>query len=197
MFQPLNNSTYFIYFICLTKSCLKFKLGFSCTLTEKFQIYKLGFEEAVELEIKLQTFVGSWRKQGSSRKTSTSASLTMLKSDPVDHNQTTLPVSWETSQGATIRTGHGTTDSFKIEKDKSCILSPCLFNLRARVLCAKYWAGWRISWNQNFQEKYQQPQICKSHHSNGRNWRETKELLDEGEREEWKSWLETQYQKKK
>ena len=165
MFQPLNNSTYFIYFICLTKSCLKFKLGFSCTLTEKFQIYKLGFEEAVELEIKLQTFVGSWRKQGSSRKTSTSASLTTLKSDPVDHNQTTWPVSWETSQEATIRTGHGTTDSFKIEKDKSCILSPCLFNLHARVLCAKYWAGWIISWNQNFQEKYQQPQICKSHHS--------------------------------
>ena len=40
-------------FHMLTKLCLKFKLGFSRTLTEKFHIYKLGFEEAVELEIKL------------------------------------------------------------------------------------------------------------------------------------------------
>ena len=55
------------------------KLGFSSTLTEIFQMYKLGFEEAEEPEIKLTTFAGSWRKQGNSRKTSTSASLTMLK----------------------------------------------------------------------------------------------------------------------
>ena len=42
-------------------------------------MYKLGFEEAEEPEIKLPTFVGSWRKQGNSRKTSTSVSLTLLK----------------------------------------------------------------------------------------------------------------------
>ena len=41
-------------------------------------MYKLGFEEAEEPEIKLPTFVGSWRKQGNSRKTSTSALLTTL-----------------------------------------------------------------------------------------------------------------------
>ena len=40
-------------------------------------MYKLGFEEVEELEIKLPTLVGSWRKQGNSRKIS--ASLTMLK----------------------------------------------------------------------------------------------------------------------
>ena len=40
---------------------------------------KLGFKEAEELEIKLPTYAGSWRKQGSSRKTSTFASLTVLK----------------------------------------------------------------------------------------------------------------------
>ena len=39
----------------------------------------LGFEEAEEPEVKLPAFVGSWRKQRSSRKTSTSASLSMLK----------------------------------------------------------------------------------------------------------------------
>jgi len=35
--------------------------------------------EAEEPEIKLPTSVGSWRNQGSSRKTSTSVALTMLK----------------------------------------------------------------------------------------------------------------------
>ena len=39
------------------------------------------------------------------------------------------------------------------------------------------------------QEKYQQPQICIWYHSNGRKWRETKEPLDEGERE-WKKLVE-------
>ena len=38
-----------------------------------------GLEKAEEQEIKLLTFVGSWRKQGSFRKTSTSASLTTRK----------------------------------------------------------------------------------------------------------------------
>ena len=41
-------------------------------------MYQMGFEEAEEPEIKLPAFIGSWRKQGSSRKTSTTA-LTMLK----------------------------------------------------------------------------------------------------------------------
>ena len=56
-----------------------FKLGFSNTWTENFQMYKLCLEKAEEPEIKLPTFVGSWRKQGNSRKTSISASLTSLK----------------------------------------------------------------------------------------------------------------------
>ena len=52
-------------------------------------------------------------------------------------------------------------------------------------------------WNQDCQEKYQQPQICKWYHPNGRKQRGTKELLDEGEKGEWKSWLKTQYSKNK
>ena len=39
-----------------------FNLGFSYTQTENFQMYSLAFEEAEELEIKMPTFVGSWRK---------------------------------------------------------------------------------------------------------------------------------------
>ena len=42
-------------------------------------MYKLNLEKAEELEIKLPTFVGSWRKEESSRKMSTSASFTTLK----------------------------------------------------------------------------------------------------------------------
>ena len=36
--------------------------------------------------------------------------------------------------------------------------------------------------NQDCQEEYQQPQICRSYHSNGRKGRGTKEALDEGDR---------------
>ena len=39
-------------------------------------------------------------------------------------------------QGATIRTGHGTTDWFQIEKEirQGCILSPCVFNFYAEYI---------------------------------------------------------------
>ena len=76
--------------------------------TENFQMYKLGFEEAEESEIKLPTSIGSLKKQESSRKTTTSASLTLVKPLAVWittncgkflkwwEYQTTLSVSWET-----------------------------------------------------------------------------------------------------
>ena len=64
----------------LTRSCSKSsKLGFNSMWTEKFQMYKLGLAKAEEPEIKLPSLIGSQRKQGNSRKTPTSASLTMLK----------------------------------------------------------------------------------------------------------------------
>ena len=39
-------------------------------------------------------------------------------------------------QEATVRTGHGTMDYFKIGKEvcQGCILSPCLFNLHAEYI---------------------------------------------------------------
>ena len=39
-------------------------------------MYKLGLKKAEEPEIKLPTFIGSQRKQGDFRKTSTSVSMT-------------------------------------------------------------------------------------------------------------------------
>ena len=54
-----------------------FKLTFSRTWTEKFQMYKLDLENAEEPDIKFPTFIGLYRKQENSRKTC--ASLTLWK----------------------------------------------------------------------------------------------------------------------
>jgi len=50
-------------------------------------MFKLDLEKAEEPEIKLSTSIGSEKKQDNSRKTSTSASLTMLKPVTVDLNK--------------------------------------------------------------------------------------------------------------
>ena len=118
--------------------------------TKNFQMYKLGLKKTEKPEIKLPTFVGSWRKQGNSRKTSTSASLTMLKPLTVDHNtlwkilkETGIPDhliyllrNLYAGQEATVRTRLGTTDWFKMRKGvhQGCILSPCLFNFYAEYI---------------------------------------------------------------
>ena len=47
--------------------------------TVNFQMFKLVLEKAEEPEIKLPTYAGSQKKQGNSKKTYTSVSLTMLK----------------------------------------------------------------------------------------------------------------------
>ena len=59
----------------------------------------------------------------------------------------------------------------------------------------KCWAGWITSWDQDCQEKYQQPQTHRWYNSSGRKWRGTKELLDEGERREWKRWHKSRHSK--
>ena len=71
----------------------------------------------------------------------------------------------------------------------------------AQLICRAYHvkcqAGWITSWNQGCQQKYQQPQICRQYHSNGRKWRGTKEPLDEGKRGEQKAGLKLNIQKTK
>ena len=64
----------------LPRSCsTSFKLGFKNMWTENSQMYKLDLEKAEEPETKLSTSTRSEKKQENFRKTSTSASLTMLK----------------------------------------------------------------------------------------------------------------------
>ena len=93
-------------------------------------MYKLDFEKAEELEIKLPTSARSQNKQGNSRKTSISDSLTTLKTLTV-----WITTNWKilkemgipghltcvlrnlyAGQEATVRTRHGTTDWFQIRK---------------------------------------------------------------------------------
>ena len=104
-------------------------------------MFKLDLEEAEE-RVKLPTSTGSQRKEGNSRKTSTSASLTTLKPLTLwittnwkifkeigipDHLNCLLRNLYVV-QEATVRTLHGTTDWFKIGKavQQGCILLPCL-----------------------------------------------------------------------
>ena len=61
-------------------------------------------------------------------------------------------------QQATVITGHGTVDWFRIGKGvcQGYILSRCLFNLYAcRVHHEECWAVWSTNWNQDCREKYQ------------------------------------------
>ena len=113
-------------------------------------MFKLDLEKAEEPEIKLPTSVGSSKKQESSRKTSTSALLTMpkhltvwitinwkvLQEMGISDHPTYLLRNFYADQEATFRTGHGTTKWFQIGKGvpQSCILLPCLFNLYAEYI---------------------------------------------------------------
>ena len=113
-------------------------------------MFKLDLEKAEEPEIKLPTSVRSSKKQGNSRKTSTSVLLTMpkpltvwittnwkiLKEMGIPNHLTCLLRNLCAGQEAAVRTGHGRTDWFQIEKGvhQGCVLSPCLFNLYAEYI---------------------------------------------------------------
>ena len=110
--------------------------------TVNFLMFKLVLEKAEEAEIKLPTSAGSWKKQESSRKTSTSA-YWLCQSLCVDHKNwkiqemgipdhlTCLLRNLYAGQEAAVRTGHGITAWFQIGKGvhQGCVLSPCLFYL--------------------------------------------------------------------
>ena len=118
-----------------------------------FQMFKLDLEKAEEPEIKLSTSFGLSKKQESSRKTSISALLTTPAFDCVDHNKmwkilketgirdhlTHLLRNLYAGKKATVRTGHETTEWFKIQKGvQGCILSPAYLTYMHHVKC---WAG--------------------------------------------------------
>ena len=114
-------------------------------------MFKLDLEKAEEPEIKLPTSIGSSKKQQEFQKNIYFCFIDYAKAfDYVDHNKlwkiveemgipdhlTCLLKNLYAGQEATVRTGHGTTDCFQIEKGvhQGCILSPCLFNLYAEYI---------------------------------------------------------------
>ena len=144
------------HYICYCRQeslrrCSKFsKPGFSNTWTLNFQMFKLDLEKAEEPEIKLPTSVGSLKKQESSRKTSTCASLTMpkpltvwitenckiLKEMGIPDHLTCFLRHLYSGKEATVWIRHETTDWFQIGKGvhQSLILSSCLFNSYAEYI---------------------------------------------------------------
>ena len=98
------------------------------------------------------------------------------------------------SQEATVRTGHGTTDWFQIEKGVclGCILSPYL-------LTSMQSTSWEtLGWKKHKLESRLPGEISitsdmRWHHPYGRKWRGTKKPLDESEKGEWKCWLKGQH----
>ena len=90
-------------------------------------MFKLDLGKAEEPEVKLPTSAGSWKKQESSRKTSTSALLTMPKpliewittkcGKLYQITFTSLLRNLYAGQEATVRSGCGTTDWFQIRKE--------------------------------------------------------------------------------
>ena len=159
-------------FHMLLSLCSKsFKLGFSSIWTERFQIYRLDLEKAEEPEIKLSTPSGSRKKQESSRKTSTSSSLnTLYGSQQIVKNSKrggntsppclspVKPVCKSRSNSQNLTWNNWLVQNWERSTTKLYIVS---LSVTCRVYHAKYQAGWITSWNQDFQEKYQQLQICR------------------------------------
>ena len=118
--------------------------------TENIQVFKLVLEKAEEPEIKLPTSAGSSKKQKFQKNIYFCFIDNAKAFDCVDHNKLwkilqeigisdhliCLLRNLYAGQEATVRTRHGTTDWFQIEKGvhQGCILSPCLFNLYAEYI---------------------------------------------------------------
>ena len=123
-------------------------------VNSKLSNVEAGFRKGRGTRDKVPTSAGSSKKQESSRKTSISALLPMpkpltvwitinwkiLKEMGIPDHLIYLMRNLYSSQEATVRTGHGTTDWFQIGKG---------------VHQEKRWAGGNICWNRDFWEKYQ------------------------------------------
>ena len=78
--KSIQTNTQLHSFHMLARSCSQsFSQASTLERTENFQMYKLDFKKAEELEIKLPTSVGYRKKWGIPKKKSSSASLTITK----------------------------------------------------------------------------------------------------------------------
>ena len=169
MFKPPHNCTH------LTKQQRNAqnspKSGFNSTWTLNFQMFKLDLEKAEERDIKLAASIGSSTKQETSRKTSTSALLTMPKPLIVCitancgkfwkkwEYQTIWPASWEICMLVKKHQLELDMEQQTGSKSKRSMLRMHIVTLLISLICrvhhVKYWGAWSTSWNQDCQQKYQ------------------------------------------
>ena len=118
----------------------------------------------------------------------------ILKEMGISDHHTCLPRNLYAGQEATFRTRHRKTDWFKIGKWVwlGCIVSPCLFNFY-------------IMWHAGLVESQAEIRIARRNIGNLRYADDTTLMAENKEepkillirvKEEWKSWLKTQYSKK-
>ena len=148
-------------------------------------MFKLDLEKAEEAEIKLPTSAGSLRKQEAQINIYFCFTDYAKAFDCVNHNKlwkilkqmgisdhlTRLLRNLYAGQEATVRTGHGKTDWFQIEKG---VLSPWLFNFYAEYImrnCGKLWKRWEYqttwpaSWEIYMQVKMHQLELDMEQHT--------------------------------
>ena len=132
-----------------------------------FQTFKLVLEKVEEPGIKLPS-TGSSKKQGSSRKTSVSALLTMpkpltvwittnwkiLQETGIPDHLTCLLRNLSAGQEATVRTRHATGSKLRKECIKAVRCHPAYLT-SMQSTSGELQAGRSTSWNQDCQEKYQ------------------------------------------
>ena len=148
-----------------------------------------------ESAIKLPTSVGSEKKQENSRNIYFHFIDYSKAFDCADHNklwkihkemgyQTTLPVSWETcmqvkKQHLELVIEQQTVSKLEKEHVKAIYCYPVYLTYMQSTSCKM--SGWKNhKLEQDWLERYQQPQIFRWYHLNGRKWRGTKDLLGEG-----------------
>ena len=196
-------------FHMLARLCSEsFKLGFSSMWTENFQMYKLGLERARGTRDRIASIPWTIEKAREFQKNiyfcfiNCTKDFVWIKTNCGKflkrwEYQTTLPVSWETCMPVRVQQLEPDMEQWtgsKLGKEyvKAVYCHRAyLIYMQSTLYDLPGWMKHKLE--SRFQEKYQQPQIRRWYHSNGRKWRGTKEPLDEGERGEWKSWLKTQH----
>ena len=171
-------------------------------------MFKLVLEKAEESEIKLPTSFESWKKQESSRETSSSVLLTMSKPLTVWittncgkflkrwEYQTTLPASWEICiQVKKQQLKLDMEQQTGSKEGKECVKAVYCHPAYLTSMQSTSWEmlGWKNHKVESRSPGEISPQICWWHHPYGRKWRGTKKPPDESEKEEWKSWLKAQH----
>ena len=154
--QSLNEST-------LRMRWPKYR-SFSFSIIPSKEIQGLiSFRKGRGTRDQIANIVGSWKKQESSRKTSISTLLTMPKpltvwitincgnfwKMEIPNHLTCLLRNLYAGQEATVRTGHGKMDWFKIGKGvhQGCLLSLFCLNFYAGYIMGNAGLRWITSWN--------------------------------------------------